>query len=414
MSIAAITQKHLALILLAVSCFSVQDALGQTLQHAIPCRVRDGGNHDLFVMTLGDVKPPIAQGLFYPDQDRVRLNDGSVIDHYYRDTLGIRYYRPIDKSVFAAPPSGWCSWYFYFNEISEAEIRSNARWLAENLKEFGLQYVQIDDGWQGAGRGMNANRDWTTINDRFPSGMKTLAADIKKLGLKPAPGSPPTARAIPGSWSGTKRVSPQARRNNPLRHLGRDLPRRSVDRRRPRLSSQPVHNPRGLGLRVFQDRRPALRDRRIPPLCGPDAAAQPAARGTLSEDLAHHPRGDRRQAVVLGLKHPRSHRADGRLAYGAPMSGRGGFGSRWTRPWATTLCTTPSCTRSDNVMVHPPLTIDQARAGRPARAHWPGLDGQRSDDGSIRRAGERSPHLPGRRLTRWPVSTAIGISTFGT
>ncbi|MEI8372099.1 MAG: alpha-galactosidase [Planctomycetota bacterium] len=168
-------------ILLAFSCLSVQAA-----QHSVPCRIRDGGNRDLFIMTLGDVKSPLAQGLFDPDQDRVQLNDGSLLEHYFRDKLGIRYYRPIDKSIFVVPPSGWCSWYFYFNEISEDEVRRNARWLSDNLKEYGLEYIQIDDGWQGVGRGMNANRDWTTINDRFPSGMKTLAADIKKLGFKPA------------------------------------------------------------------------------------------------------------------------------------------------------------------------------------------------------------------------------------
>jgi hypothetical protein len=179
--------KRISVVLfLMLLCFSLQSASAQADRRAIPCRIRDGENRDLFIMTLGDVKSPLAQGMFYPDQDQVTLNDGSALDHYYRDTLGIRYYRPIDKSVFPAPPSGWCSWYFYFYEISEDEVRSNARWLSDNLKEYGLQYVQIDDGWQGIGRGFNTNRDWTTINSRFPGGMKNLAADIKKLGFKPA------------------------------------------------------------------------------------------------------------------------------------------------------------------------------------------------------------------------------------
>ena len=191
MSTAAATQRIFVVILLMLSCLSAreasaEDAAARAERRATACRVGDGGNRDLFVMTLGDAWPSIAQGWFDPDRDRVRLKDGRLLEHYFRDSLGIRYYRPIDKSVFAAPPSGWCSWYFYFNEISEAEVRRNARWLADHLQEYGLQYVQIDDGWQGAGRGMNANRDWTTINDRFPSGMRTLAADIKRLGFKPA------------------------------------------------------------------------------------------------------------------------------------------------------------------------------------------------------------------------------------
>jgi hypothetical protein len=178
--------KHIyVLASLVLWCFSLPFASAQTDRQGIPCRIRDGENRDLFVMTLGDVKTPIAQGLFYPNQDQVKLNDGSSLDYYYRDTLGIRHYSPIDKSVFPSPPSGWCSWYFYFYEISEGEIRRNVKWLSDNLREYGLQYIQIDDGWQGVGRGFNTNRDWTTINDRFPGGMKNLAADIKKFGFKP-------------------------------------------------------------------------------------------------------------------------------------------------------------------------------------------------------------------------------------
>jgi len=158
----------------------------QGADRSIPCRVRDGANQDLFIMTLGDVTTPVAQGLFYPDQDRVKLNDGTVMDHYYRDTLKIKYYKPIDKSAFPVPPSGWCSWYYYFYDISGEEVRKNARWMAETLKDYGLDYVQIDDGWEGVGRGYGNNRDWTTINERFPGGMEKLASDIKQLGFKPA------------------------------------------------------------------------------------------------------------------------------------------------------------------------------------------------------------------------------------
>ena len=83
------------------------------------------------------------------------------------------------------PPSGWCSWYFYYQEINEDEVKRNADWIAENLKDYGAVYVQLDDGWQGTGHGLGENRDWTTIDKRFPSGMDRLARHIKSLGLKP-------------------------------------------------------------------------------------------------------------------------------------------------------------------------------------------------------------------------------------
>ncbi|MCM3903515.1 MAG: NPCBM/NEW2 domain-containing protein [Pyrinomonadaceae bacterium] len=151
----------------------------------IPARVRDSNNKDLLVMTLGDVHPSIADGTFDPAKDEVRLKDGSTVKNYYRDTLKIKYFQPIDKTKFALPPSGWCSWYFYYQEINEDEVKRNADWIAANLKDYGAVYVQLDDGWQGTGHGLGENRDWTTIDKRFPSGMDRLARHIKSLGLKP-------------------------------------------------------------------------------------------------------------------------------------------------------------------------------------------------------------------------------------
>lgn len=151
----------------------------------ISARIRDSQNKDLLVMTLGEVHPSIADGTFDPAKDELTLKDGTILKNYYRDTLKIKYYQPIDKSRFPLPPSGWCSWYFYYQEINAEEVKRNAAWIAENLKDYGAVYVQLDDGWQGTGHGLGENRDWTTIDKRFSTGMDNLAAYIKSLGLKP-------------------------------------------------------------------------------------------------------------------------------------------------------------------------------------------------------------------------------------
>jgi hypothetical protein len=156
-----------------------------TWPRPIPARVQDSHNKDLLVMTLGDVKTVLADGTFDPATDELRLNDGTVKRNYYKDSLGIKYFKAIDKSRFPLPPSGWCSWYFYYQEINEEEVMRNASWIAENLKDYGAVYVQLDDGWQGTGHGLGENRDWTTIDKRFPKGMEALATYIKSLGLKP-------------------------------------------------------------------------------------------------------------------------------------------------------------------------------------------------------------------------------------
>lgn len=153
--------------------------------YPVPCRIQDSGHPDLMVMTLGPVNTPLAQGVYDPLKDEVQMKDGRIIRNYFRDSLGIRFYQPIDKSRFPLPPSGWCSWYYYYQEISAEEVLKNAEWIANNLKDYGAEYVQIDDGWQGVGHGLGENRDWTTIDRRFSMGMDRLAARIKELGLKP-------------------------------------------------------------------------------------------------------------------------------------------------------------------------------------------------------------------------------------
>jgi hypothetical protein len=214
----------IAIVLLA------QAVAAQTWPHLVPARVRDGANKDLMVMTLGAVNPSIADGAFDALKDEMRLRDGTLLKNYFRDTLKIKYFHPIDKTRFPLPPSGWCSWYFFYQEIDENEIKLTANWIAENLKDYGVQYVQIDDGWQGTGRGLGENRDWSTINNRFPGGMDGLARYIKSLGLKPgiwlAPHGQSNANVVknhPGvfmmkkdgtsassTWEGTYLIDPSA------------------------------------------------------------------------------------------------------------------------------------------------------------------------------------------------------------
>lgn len=153
--------------------------------YKFPCRIQDGSNPDLFVMTLGDVETPISTGVFDPVNDRVTLGDGTVREHYYRDVLGVKFYRPLDKSRYPLPPSGWCTWYYYYSRINAKEVRMNAEWIAANLKDHGAKYVQIDDGWQGTGASGSA-RNWDAINTgNFPEGMAPVADHIKSLGLTP-------------------------------------------------------------------------------------------------------------------------------------------------------------------------------------------------------------------------------------
>jgi hypothetical protein len=151
----------------------------------VPMRLKPSGHDDILVTTLGDVRTPLADATFDPLADTVTTTDGRTIAHYYRDTLQIPYYAPIDKTRYPLPPSGWSSWYYYYQEVTSDEVVANAEWIATHLAPYGAWLVQLDDGWQGVGHGNNNNRDWTTIDARFRDrGMAGLAKAITDRGLK--------------------------------------------------------------------------------------------------------------------------------------------------------------------------------------------------------------------------------------
>ena len=174
-----------SLVILAIICSATLQAQ-QKWPHSIPARIADSNNKDLFIMTLGDIQTPLADGIFDPVKDQVTLKNGRVLPHYYRDTLGVKFYKPIDKTIFPLPPSGLCTWYYYYQDINENEVKWNTDWIAKNLKEYGAQYVQIDDGWQAEQKnGKHGSRDWTAVDKAFPGGMADLAKYIKSKGLTP-------------------------------------------------------------------------------------------------------------------------------------------------------------------------------------------------------------------------------------
>ncbi|MDZ7738507.1 MAG: alpha-galactosidase [Bacteroidales bacterium] len=178
----------------SISCTETDVAKGpaytwQDWPYEIPARISDDNNPDLFLMALGDVKTSLANGTFDPVKDEVHLTDGTVIPNWYRDSLGLDYYSPIKKDIFPLPPSGMCTWYYYYQHINEEEVKLNARWISENLIDYGAEYLQIDDGWQIEKEdGGHGSRDWTGTDQAFPSGMAHLADYIKDQGL------------IPGIW----------------------------------------------------------------------------------------------------------------------------------------------------------------------------------------------------------------------
>jgi alpha-galactosidase len=101
----------------------------------------------------------------------------------------------------STPPMGWNSWDSFGPTVTEQEVKANADYMADHLKEFGWQYIVVDIRWyveNDKAHGYNENDPVMTVDDygrlipavnRFPSsaggkGFKPLADYVHRLGLK--------------------------------------------------------------------------------------------------------------------------------------------------------------------------------------------------------------------------------------
>jgi len=111
----------------------------------------------------------------------------------------------MNKNMFATrPPMGWNSYDYYDTNVTEADVLANARYMAENLKEYGWEYIVVDIQWYAYNTasmrdvfqyipfGKNEMDEYGRLFpcvDKFPSsangaGFKPLADKIHGMGLK--------------------------------------------------------------------------------------------------------------------------------------------------------------------------------------------------------------------------------------
>jgi len=90
-------------------------------------------------------------------------------------------------------PVGWCSWYHFYQDISEEDIEANRQSILEIKDRVPLQLLQIDDGFE------TYPGDWFDFVPDFPNGVKPLAEKADESGL------------IPGLWLAPFIVHPRAR-----------------------------------------------------------------------------------------------------------------------------------------------------------------------------------------------------------
>lgn len=102
---------------------------------------------------------------------------GGTLDQLERYAEGVA--RAMGARRWGRAPSGWCSWYYYFTNVTEDDVIENLRFLERMRDELPLEYVQVDDGYQAE------IGDWLTTNEKFPHGMAWLAREIRHAGFRP-------------------------------------------------------------------------------------------------------------------------------------------------------------------------------------------------------------------------------------
>ncbi len=108
------------------------------------------------------------------------------------------------SAVSQTPPMGWNSYDCFNFTVTEAEVKANADYMAENLKEYGWEYICVDWAWYYSGSHNNSPNQDANFSPsvhydnygrmlpdptRFPSsangqGFKPLADYIHGKGLK--------------------------------------------------------------------------------------------------------------------------------------------------------------------------------------------------------------------------------------
>ncbi len=118
----------------------------------------------------------------YPEWFLTYGTEAEVFDRYANRLL-----ERFGRRRQASSPNVWCSWYSYFTQIDQEKLIETL----SSLKDLPFDVFQIDDGWQ------LCMGDWEP-NQKFHSGMKSLADTIRGNGL------------IPGIWLAPFIVQPQS------------------------------------------------------------------------------------------------------------------------------------------------------------------------------------------------------------
>jgi alpha-galactosidase len=125
-----------------------------------------------------------SRGVIQTDWAFAQLESPATYDeeplvHYLRAVASYNQAKPLQNGPLL---TGWCSWYHYYENISEESLRTNFSKLAGLRKTCPMNVSVVDDGY------MTAWGDWNSLKpNKFSStdSMKAVAGDIRAQKMRP-------------------------------------------------------------------------------------------------------------------------------------------------------------------------------------------------------------------------------------
>lgn len=146
---------------------------------------------DIHVWAEGDgvvIDPGSGLSTDWCSLEFIHLDDERPLEAYLARVARIHRAR-----VSASPPVGWCSWYQFFQAVTEEDVFDNLEWAKDHRQRVPLDVIQVDDGFAAE------VGDWFETAASFPSGLAEVSQRIRQAGM------------VPGIWLAPFVAKPGAR-----------------------------------------------------------------------------------------------------------------------------------------------------------------------------------------------------------
>jgi alpha-galactosidase len=150
--------------------------------YALQATSADGALNSLSISHLGeDIALAPGNTLILPELAFGAADSLAELMSQYADQVAMTM-----RARKAPPVSGWCSWYYYYELLTNQDLWENIVALRQLSAAAAIRYIQIDDGWNLPQREYGRRwGDWEEAGALFPQGMRAVAEGIKREGCEP-------------------------------------------------------------------------------------------------------------------------------------------------------------------------------------------------------------------------------------